>query len=116
MTKLTFKLEDNHKTSHLGISVNVNKVWMCFNVYLVAWSLFLSLLSSPQADEIAFVEGMTIVYKCSIDLFFYVVGSAQENEVGNVMQREYKARLVLQRLYVMARILFLHKSSIDINA
>lgn len=24
---------------------------------------------------------MTIVYKSSIDLFFYVVGSAQENEV-----------------------------------
>lgn len=33
------------------------------------------------ADEIAFLEGMTIVYKNSIDLFFYVVGSAQENEV-----------------------------------
>lgn len=35
-----------------------------------------------SADEIAFLEGMTIVYKSSIDLFFYVVGSAQENEVG----------------------------------
>lgn len=34
------------------------------------------------ADEIAFLEGMTIVYKSSIDLFFYVAGSAQENEVG----------------------------------
>ncbi|CAG13891.1 unnamed protein product, partial [Tetraodon nigroviridis] len=32
-------------------------------------------------NEIAFLEGMTIVYKNSIDLFFYVVGSAQENEV-----------------------------------
>uniref|UniRef100_A0A3Q2CTM4 Coatomer subunit zeta n=1 Tax=Cyprinodon variegatus TaxID=28743 RepID=A0A3Q2CTM4_CYPVA len=32
-------------------------------------------------NEIAFLEGMTIVYKSSIDLFFYVVGSAQENEV-----------------------------------
>ncbi|XP_041736756.1 coatomer subunit zeta-1 isoform X2 [Coregonus clupeaformis] len=32
-------------------------------------------------NEIAFVEGMTIVYKCSIDLFFYVAGSAQENEL-----------------------------------
>lgn len=37
---------------------------------------------SPFLDEIAFLEGMTIVYKSSIDLFFYVVGSAQENEVG----------------------------------
>ncbi|XP_016127349.1 coatomer subunit zeta-2 isoform X4 [Sinocyclocheilus grahami] len=35
-----------------------------------------------KADhEIAFLEGMTIVYKSSIDLFFYVVGSAQENEL-----------------------------------
>ncbi|XP_041718707.1 coatomer subunit zeta-1 isoform X1 [Coregonus clupeaformis] len=34
-----------------------------------------------DTDEIAFVEGMTIVYKCSIDLFFYVAGSAQENEL-----------------------------------
>ncbi|XP_061605452.1 coatomer subunit zeta-1-like isoform X6 [Phyllopteryx taeniolatus] len=31
-------------------------------------------------NEIAFVEGMTIVYKSSIDLFLYVVGSCQENE------------------------------------
>ncbi|XP_028841013.1 coatomer subunit zeta-2 isoform X2 [Denticeps clupeoides] len=32
-------------------------------------------------NEIAFLEGMTIVYKSSIDIFFYVVGSAQENEL-----------------------------------
>nr|XP_057904714.1 coatomer subunit zeta-2 isoform X2 [Doryrhamphus excisus] len=32
-------------------------------------------------DEIAFLEGMTIIYKSSIDLFIYVVGSAQENEL-----------------------------------
>ncbi|XP_061605451.1 coatomer subunit zeta-1-like isoform X5 [Phyllopteryx taeniolatus] len=32
-------------------------------------------------NEIAFVEGMTIVYKSSIDLFLYVVGSCQENEL-----------------------------------
>ncbi|XP_029428409.1 coatomer subunit zeta-2 isoform X2 [Rhinatrema bivittatum] len=31
--------------------------------------------------EITFLEGMTIVYKSSIDLFFYVVGSSQENEL-----------------------------------
>lgn len=37
---------------------------------------------SVSADEIAFLDGMTIVYKSSIDLFFYVVGSAQENEVA----------------------------------
>uniref|UniRef100_A0AAV2KH83 Coatomer subunit zeta n=1 Tax=Knipowitschia caucasica TaxID=637954 RepID=A0AAV2KH83_KNICA len=32
-------------------------------------------------NEIAFLEGLTIVYKSSIDLFFFVVGSAQENEL-----------------------------------
>ncbi|KAI1887143.1 hypothetical protein AGOR_G00203100 [Albula goreensis] len=32
-------------------------------------------------NEIAFLEGMTIVYKSSIDLFFYVVASAHENEL-----------------------------------
>uniref|UniRef100_A0A4W4E6M0 Coatomer subunit zeta n=1 Tax=Electrophorus electricus TaxID=8005 RepID=A0A4W4E6M0_ELEEL len=37
---------------------------------------------TQKADnEIAFLEGLTIVYKSSIDLFFYVVGSAQENEL-----------------------------------
>ncbi|XP_077171359.1 coatomer subunit zeta-2 isoform X2 [Paroedura picta] len=32
-------------------------------------------------SEIAFLEGLTIVYKSSIDLFLYVVGSSQENEL-----------------------------------
>uniref|UniRef100_A0A8D0HE80 Coatomer subunit zeta n=1 Tax=Sphenodon punctatus TaxID=8508 RepID=A0A8D0HE80_SPHPU len=32
-------------------------------------------------SEIAFLEGLTIVYKSSIDLFFYVVGNSQENEL-----------------------------------
>ena len=27
-------------------------------------------------------EGLTCVYKSNVDLFFYVIGSAQENEVG----------------------------------
>ncbi|XP_018612383.1 coatomer subunit zeta-1-like [Scleropages formosus] len=35
-----------------------------------------------KADqEIAFLEGMTVVYKSSVDVFFYVVGSCQENEL-----------------------------------
>ncbi|KAI5619284.1 coatomer subunit zeta-2 [Silurus asotus] len=43
-----------------------------------SWSFF---PPYDLSDEIAFLEGMTIVYKSSIDLFFYVVGSAQENEL-----------------------------------
>lgn len=38
----------------------------------------------PQLlGEIAFFGGMTIVYKSSIDLFLYVVGSSYENEVNS---------------------------------
>ncbi|XP_069761028.1 coatomer subunit zeta-1-like [Narcine bancroftii] len=31
--------------------------------------------------EIALLEGLTVVYKSNIDLYFYVIGSAQENEL-----------------------------------
>lgn len=33
--------------------------------------------------EIALLEGLTVVYKSNIDLFFYVIGSSHENEVGD---------------------------------
>lgn len=32
--------------------------------------------------EIVMFEGMTCVYRSNVDLFFYVVGSSQENEVS----------------------------------
>uniref|UniRef100_A0A8I6GK73 Coatomer subunit zeta n=1 Tax=Rattus norvegicus TaxID=10116 RepID=A0A8I6GK73_RAT len=32
-------------------------------------------------SEIALLEGLTVVYKSSIDLYFYVIGSSYENEV-----------------------------------
>ncbi|XP_011785842.1 coatomer subunit zeta-1 isoform X3 [Carlito syrichta] len=31
--------------------------------------------------EIALLEGLTVVYKSSIDLYFYVIGSSYENEL-----------------------------------
>lgn len=31
--------------------------------------------------EIALLEGLTVVYKSNIDLYFYVIGSSHENEV-----------------------------------
>ncbi|KAM6174293.1 coatomer subunit zeta-2 [Erethizon dorsatum] len=37
--------------------------------------------TSQTESEIAFLGGMTIVYKSSVDLFLYVVGSSQENEL-----------------------------------
>ncbi|XP_060950998.1 coatomer subunit zeta-1-like [Limanda limanda] len=32
-------------------------------------------------SEIALLEGLTVVYKSNIDLFFYVIGSSHENEL-----------------------------------
>ncbi|XP_035751572.1 coatomer subunit zeta-1-like, partial [Egretta garzetta] len=32
--------------------------------------------------EVTSLEGLTVVYRSSVDLFFYVVGGSQENEVG----------------------------------
>ncbi|KAI2666487.1 Coatomer subunit zeta-2 [Labeo rohita] len=49
-------------------------------------------------NEIAFLEGMTIVYKSSIDLFFYVVGSAQENEEIHDFQYSYAALQLICRV------------------
>ncbi|KAK2505547.1 hypothetical protein MC885_019911 [Smutsia gigantea] len=37
--------------------------------------------TSQTDSEIAFLGGMTVVYKSSIDLFLYVVGSSHENEL-----------------------------------
>ena len=39
-------------------------------------------MSIPQANaEIIMLDGLTCLYKSSVDLFFYVVGSGQENEL-----------------------------------
>lgn len=35
--------------------------------------------------EIALLEGLTVVYKSNIDLFFYVIGSSHENEVSSIL-------------------------------
>ncbi|XP_038634954.1 coatomer subunit zeta-1-like isoform X1 [Scyliorhinus canicula] len=32
-------------------------------------------------SEIAFLEGLTVIYKSSVDLYFYIVGNPQENEL-----------------------------------
>ena len=36
---------------------------------------------SVFSAEIVMFEGLTCVYRSSVDLFFYVVGSSNENEV-----------------------------------
>lgn len=39
--------------------------------------------------EIALLEGLTVVYKSNIDLFFYVIGSSHENEVRHFLESHY---------------------------
>jgi hypothetical protein len=43
--------------------------------------LTVSMFPSHPPGEIALLEGLTVVYKSSIDLYFYVIGSSYENEV-----------------------------------
>lgn len=42
---------------------------------------FILFFFSVHLGEIALLEGLTVVYKSNIDLFFYVIGSSHENEV-----------------------------------
>ncbi|KAM9267246.1 coatomer subunit zeta-2 [Morus bassanus] len=61
--------------------------------------------------EIACLEGLTIVYRSSIDLFFYVVGGCQENELmlsavlaclldalGHLLRKEVEKRWLLDNM------------------
>ena len=45
--------------------------------------LYQFLLLCFLAAEIIMIEGLTCVYRSNVDLYFYVVGSAQENEVSH---------------------------------
>ena len=39
--------------------------------------------------EIIMLEGLTCIYRSNVDLFFYVVGSGQENEVNMLVGLKY---------------------------
>ncbi|XP_023573866.1 coatomer subunit zeta-2 isoform X4 [Octodon degus] len=67
--------------------------------------------TSQTESEIAFWAGMTIVYKSSVDLFLYVVGSSQENELlllsvltclfeslSHILRRNVEKRWLLENL------------------
>ncbi|XP_069732894.1 coatomer subunit zeta-2 isoform X2 [Phaenicophaeus curvirostris] len=66
---------------------------------------------SQRAGEIACLEGLTIVYRSSVDLFFYVVGGCQENELmlsavltclldalGHLLRKEVEKRWLLENM------------------
>ena len=45
-------------------------------------------------------EGLTVVYRSNVDLFFYVVGRAEENEVCNIsyLEMEIIYKTILETL------------------
>ena len=60
------------------VSVNVQMTY--------AWLFLYQIILFPchvPLGEIALLEGLTVVYKSNIDLFFYVIGSSHENEVSH---------------------------------
>lgn len=68
-----------------------------------------------KADsEIALLEGLTVVYKGNVDLFFYVVGSSSENELmlTSVLTCLYDSISGLLRKNVEKRSLLRHIDSV----
>lgn len=64
-------------------------------------------------SEIALLEGLTVVYKNNVDLFFYVVGSSQENELMlmSVLNCIYDTMNIILRKNVEKRFLLRHLDS-----
>ena len=65
-------------------------------------------------SEIALLEGLTVVYKGNVDLFFYVVGSSHENELMlmSVLTCLFDAINLLLRKHVEKRLLLKNLDSI----
>uniref|UniRef100_A0A8D0F1P2 Coatomer subunit zeta n=1 Tax=Strix occidentalis caurina TaxID=311401 RepID=A0A8D0F1P2_STROC len=72
-------------------------------------SIFLK--THRAGGEVACLEGLTVVYRSSVDLFFYVVGGCQENELmlsavlaclldtlGHLLRREVEKRWLLDNM------------------
>lgn len=47
---------------------------------MISKAIFILFLTA----EIIMLEGLTCVYKSNVDLYFYVIGSSQENEVSRL--------------------------------
>lgn len=65
-------------------------------------------------SEIALLEGLTVVYKSNVDLFFYVVGASSENELilMSVLSCIYDSINLLLRKNVEKRILLRNLDSV----
>lgn len=69
-----------YSTKHTGLIVRRSlhkRLFACLCTLTTA-----DVCISKSLGEIALLEGLTVVYKSNIDLFFYVIGSSHENEVG----------------------------------
>lgn len=70
--------------------------------------------TSKADSEIALLDGLTVVYKGNVDLFFYVVGDAGENELmlTSVLACLYDSCSTLLRKNVERRALLRHIDSV----
>jgi len=70
--------------------------------------------TSKADSEIALLEGLTVVYKGNVDLFFYVIGSSSENELmlTSVLTCMYDSISGLLRKNVEKRSLLRHIDSV----
>ncbi|KNC81068.1 coatomer subunit zeta-1 [Sphaeroforma arctica JP610] len=61
-----------------------------------------------QHSEIVMFDGLTTVYRSNVDLFFYIVGSSDENELMlmSVLSTFYDAVAILLRNQVEKRLVF----------
>ena len=66
---------------------------------------------TEQASEIIMLDGLTILYKSSVDLFFYVMGSSYENELllmsaldvlfdslNMILKKEFEKKALMEHL------------------
>ncbi|XP_077968428.1 coatomer subunit zeta-1-like [Styela clava] len=69
--------------------------------------------TAKSDSEIALLEGLTVVYKNNVDLFFYVVGSSQENELMlmSVLNCIFDTMNIILRKNVEKRVLLRHLDS-----
>lgn len=94
------RLRRTYSTKHTGRTVRCvphirdslfSSLSTCLITYMVSFCLCLG--------EIALLEGLTVVYKSNIDLFFYVIGSSHENEVSLKLVLGFCNKLLLNKSY-----------------
>merc|ERR1712212_292714 len=70
--------------------------------------------TKKRDDEILLLDGYTVTYKTNVDLMFYVIGSAEENELllMNVLNCFYEAVPLTLRKNVEKRAMFRHMENV----